>query len=138
MDENRSIAKSNEVSEEDVIHLLNHKKQNGREILCVTNAAANAIACHLSGQTKRIKTNNANKLTADDKENRLNKSTKQSVLSIGSGDAYFHGEERVRVPSRLLREIKSPLDRSGGGNSSSTSKDTSTGTLFASQSNSKF
>lgn len=138
MDENSSNGrKSPRISDEDLVHLLNTKKQKNREILSITNAAADAVYNHAqSRQSFRECYSNEN--YAENKENNIADSS-DSLVATGLRDKPFHGEHLVRIPSRLLREIKSPRDRSSSEIvSTNDSKDTSSGSLFASQSSSKY
>ncbi len=141
MDENCNVENTAGVSDEDIIHLLNTKKQKSREILSITNAAADAVSNGAQKQPKQaFGEHYSSKNYAENKENNIDPPISDSFVSTGSRDGSFSGQQRVRIPSRLLREIKSPLDRSSSGNVSSTtsseSKDTSS--LFASQSSSKY
>jgi hypothetical protein len=141
MDENYNMEKSAGVSDEDIIHLLNTKKQKSREILSITNAAADSVSNRAPTQAKQAFGEHlySSQNYAENKENNMGAHISDSFVSTGSRDGSFSGQQRVRIPSRLLREIKSPLDRSSSGNvSSSESKDTSSGSLFASQSSSKY
>ena len=146
MDGNVSMKRRTELTEvsdepdEDIIHLLNTKKQKSREILSITNAAADAVSNHAHKQEKRaFGEDYSSQIYAENKENNISVSISDSFVSSGSRDGSFSGQQRVRIPSRLLREIKSPQDRSSSGNvSSSESKNTSSGSLFASQSSSKY
>ena len=146
MDGNVSMKRGTELTEvsdepdEDIIHLLNTKKQKSREILSITNAAADAVSNHAHKQEKRaFGEDYSSQIYAENKENNISARISDSFLSTGSRDGSFSGQQRVRIPSRLLREIKSPQDRSSSGNvSSSESKNTSSGSLFASQSSSKY
>ena len=143
MDENSNMKRGSEVSDEpdeDIIHLLNTKKQKSREILSITNAAADAVSNHAQKQEKQaFGEHYSSQNYAENKENSMRASISDSFVSTGSRDGSFSGQQRVRIPSRLLREIKSPQDRSSSGNvSSSESKDTSSRSLFASQSSSEY
>ena len=140
MDEGLNMEKSPGVSDEDIVHLLNTKKQKSREILSITNAAVDAISNRAPSQPKTTYGEQySSRNYSENKENKMDARISDSFVSTGSGDGSFHGQKRVRIPSRLLREIKSPMDRSSSGNiSSSESKDTSSGSLFASQSGSMY
>jgi hypothetical protein len=128
------------VSDEDIVHLLNTKKQKSREILSITNAAADAVSTRgQKGVQPALGVHYSNQNYTENKENNMGAHISDSFVSTGSMDGSFSGQQRVRIPSRLLREIKSPLDRSSSGNAtSSESKDTSSGSLFASQSSSEY
>ncbi|CAB3996931.1 Hypothetical predicted protein [Paramuricea clavata] len=139
MDENYNMEKCAGVSDEDIIHLLNTKKQKSREILSITNAAADSVSNRAQTQAKQAFGEHlySSQNYAENKENNMSAHISDSFVSTGSRVGSFSGQQQVRIPSRLLREIKSPLDRSSSGNvSCSESKDTSSGSLFASQSSS--
>ena len=120
--------------EEDIIQLLNAKTQKNRQILSITSAAADAVTSLAQTRTKQAFVQSYSiHNCAGNKENH------DSFVSSASKDRSFIGQHRVRIPSRLLREIKSPMDRSSSGNvSSSKSKGTLSESLFASQSSGKY
>ena len=140
MDENCDMETVAGVSDEDIIHLLNTKKKKSREILSITNAAADAVSSRAqTGAQPEFGEYYSSQNYAENKENNMDAHISDSFVSTTSLDRSFSGQQRVRIPSRLLREIKSPMDRSSSGNaSSSESKSNSSGDLFASQSSSKY
>lgn len=115
--------------------------KHSKQILSITNAAVNALSSvkddysdkkvDLKGglqttstsrdtkddvarcQNSHTYSSNANSScsTADDKVSE-NMSGEVKDTSSSSFELSFNGTRRVKVPSRLLREIKSPLERS--------------------------
>ena len=104
----------------DIIQLLNTKKQN-KEILSITNAAVNAVASRQQAKPKELVGENGHNRHEKGKENigivgysnssTSNRLSSESSTAIDNG-VNFSGKHKVRVPSRLLREIKSPLKKS--------------------------
>lgn len=133
MDENMA---EGEEDDHDIIHLLNTKSKN-RKILSITNAAVDAVSGRQHAKTRTSLVNLDN--IKDKEETKENYSISDSFTSTSSKDVSFNGRHRVRVSSSLLREIKSPLERSDVVNRmcSSESGTMSSSTLFASQSSSK-
>lgn len=134
---NENIAEGEEDDDHDIIHLLNTKSKN-REILSITNAAVDAVSGHEHVKTRTSQVSLGN--IKDKEETKENNSISDSFTSTSSKDVSFNGRHRVRISSSLLREIKSPLERSDVVNrmdfSESGTMSTSS-TLFASQSSSK-
>jgi len=123
---------------------------HSKQILSITNAAVDALSstrdvyddkrAELRGgslQTKSSTSNNNEEVTgssrhqtclnpdsscsaADDRVSQNTTGETKDTSSSSVLELSFNGTQRVRVPSRLLREIKSPLERSS---SSSESKE---------------
>lgn len=125
-----------EEPEHDIIQLLNTKKKN-REILTVTNAAVDALTARQHPQTKNPLNSQEYNIYEEVQEYG---DVNDSFVSSSSKEGSFNGRHRVRISSRLLREIKPPLHRSNSTNEKSSSEkgNTSSSNLFSSQCSSKY
>ena len=114
--------------DDDIIQLLNTKKKS-KEILSITNAAVDAVAGCQQLKTKVLPGETENCYEKyEDKNEKFDKS------SGSKKDVSFTGKHYVRVSSSLLREIKSPSERSMSENEKSSDEATTTtkSSLFSS------
>ena len=113
-----------------------NSKQNSKELLLVTGAAVNALSsledCSGDGRNASAKvwhspaseSKNGGRISRNTEQNvvsmemdaknkpKVDSSTSRADTSCSSLDQSFRGTQRVKIPARLLREIKAPSDRS--------------------------